>query len=249
MVPRSFTSASKVVAADSSDCSREAAGLPRPNQMDHERREDPRMLREGEREAEAALDVFPHPRSGCPAASVFSVCSERIVSVRMSDRPDEIMVAIWRLMTARSLSFTPFWNRSGPISICKPVLGPAGATSTGDSPIAAQAGGDPALAGRLEAALVQLAGRIPARVRERLRRHQRLTPWAEKASPKSGEPFTPPVDISERLTSGFEADRVLHLLHRDRMRDPPRVDAGRRGADRGCASRVSLPACIAEAIW
>src|SRR3954447_4888441 len=40
------------------------------------------------------------------ASSLFSVCSVRIVSARSSDRPELIIVANWRLKTARSFSLT-----------------------------------------------------------------------------------------------------------------------------------------------
>ena len=40
------------------------------------------------------------------ASSLLSVCSERIVSVRSNERPELTIVANWRAMTDRSLSFT-----------------------------------------------------------------------------------------------------------------------------------------------
>ena len=43
-----------------------------------------------------------------PASFLFSVCADRIDSARSSERPELIMVAIWRIMIASDLRSTPF---------------------------------------------------------------------------------------------------------------------------------------------
>ncbi|GMA85138.1 hypothetical protein GCM10025868_03880 [Angustibacter aerolatus] len=53
-------------------------------------------------------------------SGLFSVWSARIVSARSSDRPELIIVANWRAMTARSLSFTGFPRVGRVISLFMP---------------------------------------------------------------------------------------------------------------------------------
>jgi hypothetical protein len=58
-----------------------------------------------------------------------------IVSVRSSVRPAEIMVAICLLMTARSLSPTPFRRKERSISRFSPVPAWASVTEMGETPM------------------------------------------------------------------------------------------------------------------
>ena len=87
----------------------ESTDLTRANQVEHQRREDVGLFRDRVGERHADLDV-ERTSAKAFASVLFSVCSEMICSVRSSERPAAIMVAIWRLATARSLVLTRFWN-------------------------------------------------------------------------------------------------------------------------------------------
>ncbi len=61
------------------------------------------------RDADSDTPVSTSERtaSSVLASCVFSVCSARMVSARSKERPELIMVANCRFITARSLSLTP----------------------------------------------------------------------------------------------------------------------------------------------
>jgi hypothetical protein len=55
-----------------------------------------------------------------PASALFSVCSDRMVRARSSDRPELIIVANCRDMTARSFSLTLGLEPGSLISVLRP---------------------------------------------------------------------------------------------------------------------------------
>jgi hypothetical protein len=70
------------------------------------------------------------------ASRLLSTWSARIVRVRSSDRPEPIMVAIWRDMTAMSFILTARSPRPGiDTSRCRPVPAPASLIEIGCTPI------------------------------------------------------------------------------------------------------------------
>ena len=105
IVLRSLTSASNVLAAVSSECSRNPPVSPaRTRWMNSGGNTSGCRWNDSDRLSPDSTSL--RTASSVSRSFLFSVCSERIVSVRMSDSPDEIMVAICRAMIARSLSLT-----------------------------------------------------------------------------------------------------------------------------------------------
>ena len=85
----------------------EPADLAGPAHVDHQRREDLRVLGHGRRTASCRSRRRSGPRARTLASVLFWVWSARMVSARSSDSPELIIVANCRDMTARSLSLTP----------------------------------------------------------------------------------------------------------------------------------------------
>ena len=120
MVSRSFTSASKLPATESSELSRKPPVSPALT----------RLIMIGGKtvlcfsiasDSETPVSTSLRIDARIRASSLFSVCSARMFSVRSSDSPAEVMVAIWRLMMARSLSPTPLLMPGILISMLSPV--------------------------------------------------------------------------------------------------------------------------------
>ena len=107
--------------------------------------------------------------------------------MRSSDSPAAIMVAIWRLMIARSLSLTPLPNPPMLISRFRPVPAWARVDRDRGQPMVRRRDDDGGLALGLHLALDELARGVPARVRERLRcrRHQYAPPGVGVAEVRS----------------------------------------------------------------
>jgi hypothetical protein len=85
-------------------------------------------------DSEPPVSTSTVTRCRMPASFLFSVWLLRIDSALSSDRPELIMVAIWRLMMASDLRSTPFSKPGMVISRCSPVPAVASATVTGCRP-------------------------------------------------------------------------------------------------------------------